>query len=303
MRPASASVPPMPSAVACSPRSWWWSWSWWYRDHPELFVVNYIRFNDFAAGRHESNLVQTMRSGGLLKPLRDTERELEQTRMLAERGLYLGSRYPALSGSMIEVWLSRLLDDLHGFSSTADRLVSEVEQLPEAVAAERSAAIEQFMAEVSAERHRTLEDLFNQEERFRNLLAELQETVRVIEELLVTGDALAARLGFEPGERKEVESGIVTFQKSMVEVSKSAQDLAVVVDGLNELVSSPNWQAFMPAFNQSVDRVESAGEVIVGHTLRNGVILLVVWLILYIIGKLVVHYLLTRVLGERPATS
>jgi hypothetical protein len=59
--------------------------------------------------------------------------EVEETRMLAERGLFLGTRLPLLTGNFAEVWMSqvlvspeaqKILADVHTFSTVSERMAN-----------------------------------------------------------------------------------------------------------------------------------------------------------------------------------
>jgi hypothetical protein len=62
-------------------------------------------------------------------------------RLLAERGLYLGTRMPQLASLFAELWSARLVDDV------AAELRDAIAQLMDAFQAERQATIEEFMAQ------------------------------------------------------------------------------------------------------------------------------------------------------------
>ena len=92
--------------------------------NPELTTFSHLRFADFPSKRATSTLKQTS-SGGIFASVRRITEQVEQTRMLAERGVYLSSRLPLLGGGFADIWLSRLsmnpalegvLEDMHTFA-------------------------------------------------------------------------------------------------------------------------------------------------------------------------------------------
>ena len=101
----------------------------WRKDHPELLSFAFQRFDNFAAERKQSTLVQAAKSGGLFKSVQKATEQVEQMRLLAERAMYLGTRMPLLTGDFVDLWLSRwilnpemqkVVGDLHTFSRVSD---------------------------------------------------------------------------------------------------------------------------------------------------------------------------------------
>jgi hypothetical protein len=114
----------------------------WRKNNPNKVVYNYLRFSDIAAQRLDSMLVEKVQAGGLFKSVRQVTQQVEETRMLAERGIFLGTRLPLLTGYFSEVWISqmlvnpeaqKILTDIHTFSTVSERLAKVAEQLPDQV--------------------------------------------------------------------------------------------------------------------------------------------------------------------------
>jgi hypothetical protein len=81
-----------------------------------------------------------VQSGGLFKTVKEVTQQFEETRMLAERGIFLGTRLPLLTGNFAEVWMSQLLvspetskilADIHTFSNVSELMATVAEQLPD----------------------------------------------------------------------------------------------------------------------------------------------------------------------------
>jgi hypothetical protein len=81
----------------------------WRKNNPDMEVYNYLRFSDFAAQRRNSTLVKKVQAGGLFKTVQEVTQQVEETRMLAERGIFLATRLPLQMGNFAEVWMSQLL--------------------------------------------------------------------------------------------------------------------------------------------------------------------------------------------------
>ena len=109
-------------------------------DNPELSTFSHLRFADFPSKRADSTL-KKKKSGGIFGSVRHISDQVEQTRILAERALYLSTRLPLLTGGFADAWTTRLSSnpaieelraDLHTFAVVSDRLATVAEKLQSA---------------------------------------------------------------------------------------------------------------------------------------------------------------------------
>jgi len=111
-----------------------------------------------------------VQAGGLFKTVKEVTQEVEETRMLAERGLFLGTRLPLLTGNFAEVWMSqvlvspeaqKILADVHTFSTVSEQMAHVAEQLPDRMMKDisklRCQTVNQVMKEVHQWSHVTLD--------------------------------------------------------------------------------------------------------------------------------------------------
>jgi hypothetical protein len=114
----------------------------WRKNNPDMVVYNYLRFADFAAQRRNSTLVKKVQSGGVFKTVKEATQQAEEFRMIAERGIYLGTRLPLLMGDFSEVWMAQMilnpeaqkvLTDVHTFSAVSERMATVAEKMPDQV--------------------------------------------------------------------------------------------------------------------------------------------------------------------------
>ena len=145
----------------------------WRKNNPDKVVYNYLRFSDFAAQRRNSTLVKKVQSGGLFKTVKEVTQQVEETRMLAERGIFLGTRLPLLTGNFAEVWMSQLLvspetnkilADIHTVSTVSERMATVAEQLPDKLMKDvsklRWQTVNQIMKGIDEWSEKTLNDVF-----------------------------------------------------------------------------------------------------------------------------------------------
>jgi len=137
----------------------------WRLNHPEVITFSYIRFGDFAAARRKQDPSKPKKSKGLFGSVENATQQVEEMRLLAERGMYLGTRMPLTIGAFVDVWLSQFaanpdvgktLNDLHQVSEVSERLAIVAEKLPAHIAAERQATVKQVIKEVDTLAQATL---------------------------------------------------------------------------------------------------------------------------------------------------
>ena len=197
----------------------------WRKENPEVKSFPLIRFSNFAAERRESTLTKAEEPEGLFESVERASETAEEMRLLAERGMYLATRIPLLSGLFGDLWLTRIMNnpelqktltDVSQLSQGTAGLASIAENLPDQIATEREATIKQLAGEISAARKAAMTDV----------LAEF----------------------------KRIE------------------------------------QRLIPEIAKAMDRAESEGEELVDHTMRQAIILIVIWLVGYVIARLLIQF-------------
>lgn len=120
-------------------------WEWRTRNR-DVTSVSYVRFDEFASSRGKS-IVSDVKSGqGLLAPVDDALKAVDEARLLAERAFFYAKRTPAMLS-----WQARAAaDDITGGPQISEltRSVSlaagTMERMPALVAAERRAIFEEL---------------------------------------------------------------------------------------------------------------------------------------------------------------
>jgi hypothetical protein len=197
----------------------------WRKDNPEVKSFPLIRFSNFAADRRGEALSRADDPEGLFESVESASESVEEMRLLAERGMYLATRIPLLSGLFGDLWLTRIMNnpnlqkaltDVSQLSLGTAGLASIAEKLPDQIATEREATIKQLAGEISAARKAAMADFLTEFKR--------------IEERLI------------------------------------------------------------PEIAKAMDRAESEGEELVDHTMRQAMILIVIWLVGYVIARLLIQF-------------
>jgi elongation factor P hydroxylase len=271
----------------------------WKKRNPDQVVYNYVRFSDFAADRRTSTLVKKGKTGGLFKSVQQVTQEVEETRMLAERSLYLATRLPLLTGNFAETWMSQMIlnpqiqsfladvDNLSGKiteerKATVEQVMKEVSDLREVtidqvmkrVSIERKAAIVQLMDRFAIERKQSIEDILSEEKRMTGLMTQLRQTISAANELVTSTNTLAGRFAIEAGAAvKETPSepfDIKDYQATLVEASKVIQQTDTLVKTIDNFLLSPDWEKSLPRFIEALNSAQTEGEEWVNHAFLVG---------------------------------
>jgi hypothetical protein len=293
------------------------------KNNPDKIVYNYLRFSDFAAVKRESSLVKKSRTGGLFKSVQQVTEQVEETRMLAERGIFLGTRLPLLTGSFAELWMSQLivnpeaqkiLADIHTFSKVSERFATVAEQLPDRmvkdvstlqkqmvnqtmrkVAIEREAAINQFMDRLVGEKKVALDAIMAQDQKITGLVTELRKTIEGTNTLLLTAGTLAEKYdtGEPPAEAKDAKPfDILEYQATIVEVTN-------LVESMNRLIGVVGIENLLPQVVKAIDEAGGEGQELVDHGFRQGVFFMLIVVGAYVVGRLIYNYLNQRLIQSR----
>jgi hypothetical protein len=301
--------------------------------NPELTTFSHLRFADFPSKRASSSLKATS-SGGIFKSVQRITDQVEQTRMLAERGMYLSTRLPLLGGGFADIWLSRLsfnpavedvLGDVSTFAEVSERLAVAAEQLPQQITTERTETILQLANEFKAERKETVDHVFvnianerqmiidqlaAEEQRLTGVLAELRTTIEAGNELTLSVDALAERLdlggeeGGQAGEPMEPAKpfDIEDYRQTLIQASAAIHDLNELVGSTHKLIDSDGAERLVPEVTAAIDDVGSIGQEMIDRIFYRAVVFLVLALVGVIASRLAYRWLEKRFFGT-PAAS
>ena len=288
-----------------------------------------IRFSDFDAGRRKSKLTRAKKGGGVFKSVEVATQQVEEMRLLAERGMFLGTRLPLLTGILADTWLSQLminpgvkdmLSDMRQFSEVSGRFADVAESIPDNIAVERQkairqvmrevdtlsqktldrvmakveierqAAIKQLVGEIGKERKQAIDDFIAEEQRVRGVLSDLEQTLSSGNELLKTTNTLLEKFDVgAPSDEPSKPFDINDYRETVSEISGTARELTTLVDSTNELVTTVGLDQLLPKIVEAVDQVEDEGRLIVDHTFRQGILLILIWMVAYTVARIVVH--------------
>jgi hypothetical protein len=248
--------------------------------------------------------------------------------MLAERGLYLATRLPLLTGNFAETWMSQMIlnpqiqnilanvDNLSGKiteerKATVEQVMKEVSDLREVtidqvmkrVSIERNAAIVQLMDRFAVERKRSIEDILAEEKRMTGLMTELRQTLAVANELVTSTNTLAGRFGIEEGgPAKETPSepfDIKDYQATLVDASKVIQQTDALVKTVDHFLLSPEWEKNLPRFIEALDSAKTESQEWVNHAFHLGAGLILFFFLTLFVYKFSAQRILRSVIERK----
>lgn len=167
----------------------------WLKMNPNSLQFYYVRFSELGLDRSKSTLVRKGKTGGLFGSVKEATQQVEEMRILAERGMYLATRLPLLTGTFMEFWTAQLLTnpevakilaDLHNFSEVSQRLTIVAEQMPQQIAKERQTIIKQASTEMAYLRQTTIDQVMKEVNTWSDLtLNKVMEKVAVEREATI----------------------------------------------------------------------------------------------------------------------
>lgn len=114
----------------------------WRRRHPGIELVSYVRFDDFAAERGKSIIADVRGGGGLLAPVGEATKAVDEMRALAERAFFYAKRLPFLMSWQMRAAVDDVLTESEARSFLdASRAVA---RWPQDLARERDAIFAQL---------------------------------------------------------------------------------------------------------------------------------------------------------------
>lgn len=285
----------------------------WRQEHPDATYVSNVRLEDFAARRQQTFVKSNKSSPGSLLALLDldplagldpAEREVEKSRLLAERLFFYASRSPQLVKWQVESLYQDFLRtpeakkavaSMEGATDAATRVSKQIEDLPKNVAAERSAAVDQVFAKLAEERHAALVDAMKQlDEQRASVIADLdktqgklQGTLKQYQDAAETTQKAAATLGetvkaadslvarFDSGPKDPKKDALADFRAAAGETGNAADHLNTLVVSLDRLLG-PGQGGKETKLQAAVADVQGLSQGVIEHAFARLLVLVIV---------------------------
>lgn len=280
----------------------------WRASNPNVESVSFVRLADIARKGKRTTTGQTSGLFGLLglDPLAGLDpavREVEQSRLLAERTVFYAQRMPGLISAQGELLAYQfavapetrdLLSATTRVSEASRSIANTASTLPEWATRERQAAIDQFM-----------QALQSQQETMRALLVELRQALeagnQTSESLTTTVRAVDELVGrFKPGEAAAAP-GAPKKPFDINDYTRAAAEFAATARQLEQLVASLNQN--VPGVAAAAQRVTEGGRDLVDYAFGRALILVVVLIVGVLAAVLAYRVLAVRIARRTSITD
>lgn len=294
----------------------------WREQHPDQRYVSQIRLEDFAPTR-EQQIPGGSERGSLLSivwldplsGLDPAKREVRESRLLAQRAFFQLTRMPTILKWQAESFYEGFLhnpeiqDTLAKASKIADaaaEIGKTAGSLPEVLATERKATVDQFFAGVTEQREALVGSLDQGREKFQGTLQELRATVSetdklagslttaaqaiesVAKQVMPERDGPAPDPNVEPG-----PNGLDRYRESVESTAVAAERLTVLAEKLERLIDS-NRDGNGSVHAVVADARENA-EVVVDFTFRRLLLLILAVPLVIVLAVVSTRWLTHRI--------
>ena len=277
----------------------------WHEMHPDQHYFWDMRFGAFA-GQRAARLARIAERGGLLGQITQTREAIDEARDLGERLLYYMQNAAALTRLQVQFGAYEMLrqPEMKRIFGSADRFNDSVERF--AVVAEtlpmtRLEAINQFMDQLTLQREGLLDDLLSEEARVRAVLADLQHTIVLGNELAVTVnstvqtvDQLANKLGRGADAEDTQQFDIEDYHQLVVDIQKTAQEFTQFMQYLDELMSTEAWGEQRPQVLRMVYKIDAEIDSLVIRIFVFAALLIVLFFVLLFVYRYAVVCVVRR---------
>jgi hypothetical protein len=270
----------------------------WFRQNPLPENVLAARAVGFAAEVGKANPAEESRPGSvfgllMIDPLAGMDpavREIAQTRLMAERALYVTQKMPTLLR-----WQTELLSLNMVQMPAVQQVVSNSTQIASSL--ERFAVVaEKLPDQVSAERAEILKALQSQEKDAASLITTGTQMSDSLNITLTTFDALMKRFGVGetnsagPPSTNAEPFRIQDYTATAAQLELTARQLTELLVTLDQTLGSTNLMKFTAQVSPVVQQAQTGGKEIVDYAFWKGILL---------VGIVLVAALIYRVLAPR----
>jgi len=272
----------------------------WHQQNPLSESLVGLRSLDFAsrvAALRQNEVSKSAGVFGLLNvdPLAGMEpavREVAQTRMFAERALFVTQKMPTLLR-----WQTELLSVNAVEMPAVQQLISNSTQLSDSV--ERFAYVaEQLPGQLKTEREEIVKALQTQEKDIASLLGQGTQFSASLNTTFTTFDALMKRFGVgepksgEPPPANAVPFRIQDYTHSAAQIEATAGRLTELLGMLDRTMGSSSLAQFSAQVDPVMQQAKAGGREVVDYAFWKGILLVVIVLV----AALIYRFLVTRLL-------
>jgi len=134
-----------------------------------------------------------------------------------------------------------------------------------------------------------------EEQRITGLVTEIRKSIKGGNNLLLTANALIDKFDVGQTTAKPENSkpfDIKDYQDTIAEVTS-------LVESTNRLITEVGLEDLLPQLIKAIDQVGNEGEEIIDHSFRQAVLLILIAMGAYIIGRLIYNFLNKKLIESR----
>jgi hypothetical protein len=288
----------------------------WHRQSPNPEDVLAARAMGFASQVAKANQADTKGDSVFsllqvdpLSGLDPAVREIAQTRLFAERALFVAQKMPVLLR-----WQTELLSVNAVEMPAVQQLVTNSTQI--AVSVDRFARVaEQLPRQVSTERERILKALQSQESKLTPLVNEVRQTLTAgaqmstsLNTTLTTFDTVMKRFGVgetnntKPPATNAEPFRIQDYGQTAMKLEGAARQLTELLHSLDQTLGSTNVSQLSAQVGPAVQQAQAGGKELVDYAFWKGILLLAIACAALLVTGLLYRFLsvrLTPVTGSK----
>ena len=291
----------------------------WRISNPQYKYTAYVRFSDFAGLRYRSRLHDVNKGlinlGRLdpLAPIDDATREIQRSRFLAERALFLAQRLPTLMRWQGEVLgdellttpeMKQSLESFKSMSQATTRASAAVENIP-ALLESREKALRELVAEsrkAFAEGAALMDGVQKSSASLEKLTQEARETTVQVNTAIKSTDALLERFS---ATTKPTRFAIEKYSDAFTKAEGAATALDKLATTVGKLTERPDFKQNMEGLSaetdEKIDRASLRGRELIDLLTVRVIQGTVAMSVMVIVVALVVRRINRK--GAVPATT
>jgi len=262
----------------------------WYQKNPDPNQVLMVRSVGFASqlaaeGNRSQEPASVFHLLGMdvFSGLDPAAREIAETRLFAERALFVAQRMPTLLRWQMELFsyeisatpeVKQALDNAERLTRTAETFGRTADELPKLINEQREAAIKQVFDGLAVERTNLLANLAAEENNVKGTLVELRQTLNAGTDLTKSSDQLVRSLDtfmarFDKGTNVPPPEPATNARPfDILDYATAAKEVTTTIKELNTTVNS--LDKAVPQLQKAGQDFESAGNRLLGRLFLLG---------------------------------
>jgi hypothetical protein len=288
----------------------------WRSKHPDTREVDYVRLTELGDARHVQDLIDAGRPGGMLAPVREASREIEEMRLLAERLAFMWTRMQLLISLQVEMATAKLaiqpevqqlLEDSRSFAEVSDRFAEAFATLVADLPEERRSAIDQILKGLGEEREQILTELTAEDGGVRPTLGDFRDTfdagrqlAETLNEAVISMDRLVERI-LEGDPARPFD--IMDYKATIEEATRTVQELQSALITIERILGSTVTDEELNSILEGANRLEDEViDDIIDRAFLRGVALIVIFFLVLALYRLLMRQLVPDI-ESRPKAN